>query len=232
VSAAVDFASLADRVAACGLSLRGGFHPAPEDGAPPLPGGQAPGTVILVGNVGSGMWATFAAAPEAGDGRPHPLNRWTERVVGQVAVETGAMALFPFGGPPYLPFQRWAMRAEAVAPSPLGILIHPDYGLWHAYRAALAFAARIDLPPRRARPRPCDSCIGRPCLAACPVRAFSAGGYDVAACVGHVDSAAGTECREGGCLARRACPVGAGFAYRREQHRFHMAAFLAGNRAR
>src|SRR4030095_137820 len=49
---------------------------------------------------------------------------------------------------------RWAMRAEAVAPSPLGILIHPDYGLWHAYRGALAFAERLALPPRGARPLP------------------------------------------------------------------------------
>ena len=41
------------------------------------------------------------------------------------------------------------MRAEAVAPSPLGILIHPDYGLWHAYRGALAFAERLALPRAR-----------------------------------------------------------------------------------
>ena len=55
----------------------------------------------------------------------------------------GAAPIYPFGGPPYWPFQRWAQRAEAVFPSPLGILIHPEYGLWHAYRAALA-CCRID----------------------------------------------------------------------------------------
>ena len=30
--------------------------------------------------------------------------------------------------------------------SPLGILIHPDWGLWHSYRGALAFRERLDLP--------------------------------------------------------------------------------------
>ena len=109
---------------------------------------------------GSSLWPAFSGSAEAGDGAPHPLNRWTQRVVGEIAREVGAMPLFPFGGPPYLPFQRWAMRAEAVAPSPLGILIHPDYGLWHAYRGALAFAERLALPPRVERPRPCDSCAG------------------------------------------------------------------------
>ena len=66
----------------------------------------------------------------------------------------GATALFPFGGPPWLPFQRWAMKADCVTASPLGILIHPDFGLWHAYRGALAFAEQLDLPPSAAPAKP------------------------------------------------------------------------------
>jgi hypothetical protein len=122
------------------------------------------------------------------------------------------------------------MRAEAVAPSPLGILIHPDYGLWHAYRGALAFADRLALPPRVERPRPCDSCAGRPCLFACPVGAFSEQGYDVPACTGHISGPAGVPCMGGGCLARRACPVGPAYGYAAAQARFHMAAFLSARR--
>ncbi|MGE0117365.1 MAG: ferredoxin [Dongiaceae bacterium] len=226
-----DLASLARRCLAHGLRLRGGFHPEAGDGVTALPDGRVPATLILVGNVGSSLWASFSGSPEAQDGAPHPLNRWTQRVVSQIAAEAGAAALFPFGGPPYLPFQRWAMRAEPVAASPLGILIHPDYGLWHAYRGALAFADRLALPPRVERPRPCDSCADRPCLSACPVGAFTARGYDVPACIGHIAGPAGAACLDG-CLARRACPVGADFAYDAAQGHFHMAAFLAANRAR
>jgi hypothetical protein len=185
----------------------------------------------MIGNVGSSLWPVFSAAPEAADGAPHPLDRWTQRAVSAIAAEVGAAPLFPFGGPPYLPFQRWAMRAESVAPSPLGILIHPDYGLWHAYRGALAFSERLALPPRADRPRPCDSCADRPCLSACPVGAFADGRYDVPRCIYHIGAAAGGECIGVGCLARRACPVGATFFYGEDQARFHMGAFLAANRA-
>ena len=139
----------------------------------------------------------------------------------------GASALYPFDGPPYWPFQRWAMRAEPVRPSPLGILIHPRHGLWHAYRAALAFAEEIPLPPREDAPDLCGECADKPCLAACPVGAFGAAGYDVGACLEHLRSAAGRDCMTAGCRARRACPVGQQHAYPPAQAAFHMAAFRA-----
>jgi len=227
----VDLTSLAGRVAVHGLDLRGAFHPESADDVPVLPTGRIPGTLVLVGNVGSGLWAVFAQSGEANDGAPHPLNRWTQRVLDRIAAEVDAAPLFPFGGPPYLPFQRWAMRAEPVAPSPLGILIHPEYGLWHAYRGALAFAERLALPPRAERPRPCDGCPDRPCLSACPVTAFTDRGYDVPACIGHIDGPVGGVCMTGGCLARRACPVGAGFAHNAAQAAFHMQAFRKSNRS-
>jgi hypothetical protein len=225
----VDLEALASRLTAHGLHLRGGFHPESDDGVPALPTGAMPGTLVLIGNVGSGLWPVFSRSPEAKDGAPHPLDRWTRRVLAETAAEVDATPFFPFGAPPYLPFQRWAMRAEPVAPSPLGVLIHPDYGLWHAYRGALAFAERLSLPPRVERARPCDSCANRPCLSACPVNAFTDRGYDVPACIGHICGPVGSECMGGGCLARRACPVGANFTYGKQQAMFHMDAFRRSN---
>jgi hypothetical protein len=63
-------------------------------------------------------------------------------------------------------------------------------------------------------------------LSSCPVQAFRSGSFDIERCVDHVLSAAGFECRERGCRARRACPVGAEFRYVEAQARFHMRAFL------
>jgi len=213
-----------------GMACRGAFHPEPPDEVPALPDRTPAATLLLLGLVGSKKWSVFANSPEANDGDVDPLDRWSRRIIDGLAASFDGVALYPFGGPPYLPFQRWAMRAEPVAPSPLGILIHPDYGLWHAYRGALAFAERLTLPARVERPRPCDSCPDRPCLSACPVGAFSGQGYDVPACIGHVGSPAGGACRGGGCLARRACPVGPAHGYETAQARFHMAAFLAARR--
>jgi hypothetical protein len=197
---------------------------------PALPDGRPTATLLLAGTIGSSWWDAFAGAPEAADGRPDPLDRWTRRLLAGLAAGCGAVALFPFGGPPYLPFQRWARRAEPVAPSPLGVLIHPDFGLWHAYRGALAFAERLALAPAERRASPCDGCAARPCLAACPVGAFAATGYDVAACVAHLGGGRGGACLSLGCQARLACPVGAEHRYAPPAAAFHMAAFHRAQR--
>ncbi|MFM9843679.1 MAG: ferredoxin [Dongiaceae bacterium] len=221
----MQLSDLTTLLAATGLAFRGGFCPDAIDGAPADGDGKPPATLILVGDIGGAMWPYFSRSPEAGDGKPDPLDRWTRRVVGGIAAGVNASAIYPFGGPPYWPFQRWAQRAESVFPSPLGILIHPEHGLWHAYRAALAFAEAIDLPPRTAARSPCESCTAKPCLSACPVGAFSGLGFDVDACAGHIGRPAGEICMTGGCLARHACPVAADRRHSGPQTRFHMAAF-------
>ncbi|MGF1593576.1 MAG: ferredoxin [Kiloniellaceae bacterium] len=214
-----------------GLVLLGAFHPAPGDGVPGLADGRPAATLLIAGNAGGSLWPAFSRAPEARDGRPDPLDRWSARVIGALAEDLGGRAVFPFGGPPYHPFQRWAARAAPLGRSPLGMLIHPDYGLWHAFRGAVALPGRLDLPPPDRRPSPCESCADKPCLAACPVDAFSATGYDVAACAGHLAVPAGGDCLGRGCLARRACPVGRAWHYPDDQARLHMAAFLAARPA-
>ncbi len=226
----MDIAQIAAALRSVGLLSRGGFHPRPEDRVPPMPGGRAAGTVVLAGNAGPSMWEAFRSALTAAT-RSHPLNDWTRSVLQPVAEKFGARVLYPFEGPPYHPFQRWAQRAEPVWPSPIGTLIHSDYGLWHAYRGALLFAETLLLPPVPTRRRPCDTCVDKPCLGSCPAQAFKSGAYDVARCLHHVGRASGEECRHGGCLARRACPVGRQYQYSPKQARFHMTAFLRnGNR--
>lgn len=217
-----DLAPIQTSLAGHGLVARGCFHPVADDGVP-----GDPGTLVLVGNAGPAMWETFAAVRDAYDGRPDPLDAWIADVLGRVAAGLGATPFYPFGGPPHLPFQRWARKAEPVHPSPLGVLIHPDFGLWHAYRGALAFAETLELPPPDTRPAPCETCADRPCLSACPVGAFAGDAYDVPACVAHIRTPAGADCMEQGCRARRACPIGQDAVYAPAQAEFHMRAFAA-----
>lgn len=222
---------IAKALSAVGLMLRGGFAPEPADGLPMLSGGRPSRTVMLVGNAGPALWQAFAASPEAADGRPHPLNRWTRREVDAAAAIVGGVALYPFDADPPWPFQRWARRAEPVHPSPIGLLIHPEYGLWHAYRAAILLADPLDLPPPAPIPSPCDTCLAKPCLSTCPVGAFTPAGYAVAACLNHLEVPAGEDCLGAGCRARRACPVGAAYRQEPAQAGFHMRAFRTAARA-
>jgi len=210
------------RLVEVGLSARGAFHPLASDGVPSFAPGVAARTVVLAGNAGPLMWRHFAAALAAGS---TTLDAWSESTLAELGGRLGAVAAFPFKRP-YLPFQRWAARAQACHASPLGLLIHPDFGLWHGYRGALLFAQELELPEPDRRPSPCASCTGRPCLSACPVGAFSDTGYDVPACARHLAATPEPECMIIGCLARHACPEGRGYRYHPEQARFHMLSFL------
>jgi len=218
---------LSAELALHGMMLRGGFAPAPQDAVPALEDGRQARTLLLVGNAGSEIYRHFFAAGESTGGVANPLDSWTRRVIEPVSTRFGATTVFPFGGPPWHPFQRWAKRAEGLEASPLGILIHPEFGPWHAYRAALLLDREIALPeqPRPAH-HPCDKCASKPCLSTCPVGAITPDGYAVKACRSHVASPAGSDCRTAGCLARRACPVGLAHAYPARAMEFHMAAFL------
>lgn len=213
-------------IEALGLSYRGAFHPARDD----FPDGREVGTLVLVGFTGNRNWQYFKDSDEARDGKPDPLDRWSWRVTGALARALGATAFFPFAGPPWMPFQRWAQKAEPVYPSPIGMLIHPDWGLWHSWRGALGFGERLELPPPDRRPRPCDTCVDKPCLTTCPVNAFAENKYNVAACVAHISTEAGSDCMEEGCRARRACPVGREHRTTPDQAYLSMRAFLAAQK--
>jgi hypothetical protein len=207
-----------------GLVARGVLALSPAERLGPLAEARS---LALFGMVGAVNWPAFAASPEFADAAPHPLDRWSRRLIGVLADDLGGVAVFPFDGPPYWPFPRWAQRADSVWPSPLGLLVHAEYGLWHSYRGALAFAEDLYAPAREAERSPCEGCREKPCLAACPVAAFSGGGYDVEACAALLHVRRGGECMTRGCLARRACPVGREHAHGAGQAVFHMQAFLA-----
>jgi hypothetical protein len=221
-----------------GLTLRGGWQPDPAlDRLPLLPGGQSAGVVWLVGVVGAAHWGSFSASSFFADGLPDPLDRWSRAVGDALAARWGGLALYPFTGPPYWPFQQWASRAEPLQNSPLMLRIDPVYGLWHAYRFALALPGSLpnSLPAPVAAEAPglgslCLQCEGQPCLQACPVSAFDGASYRVDDCLGWLQQPGGEPCMQQGCLARRACPVGAAYRYPAEVAAFHMTAFAALHR--
>jgi hypothetical protein len=218
-----------------GLRLRGGWVPGPGDTLPSLTAG-AVAVVWMVGQVGSECWPAFSGSTFFTDGMPDPMDRWSKNIGNALAGQCAGLAIYPSDGPPFAPFQQWAGRGEPLQTSPLLLQIHPEFGLWHAYRFALALpvldaADAADLLQAGARPAVdlCLTCDGQPCLSACPVGAFTSKAYDAQRCVGHLHALAGSDCMESGCLARRACPVGTRHRYVHPHAAFHMAAF-AGRR--
>ena len=208
-----------------GLILRGGFVFSDGEDAPHGASGAPAKSVLLVGQAGPAPWPHFLRWRERQPQQiADPLDSWSRQVIGDVAEAFGARAVSP-SDKPYLPFQQWAMRAEGLKPSPLGILMHPAYGLWHAYRGALLFEDEIELPEAHEAIHLCDGCVEKPCLKSCPVDAYSADGFAYEACLAHVRGADGAPCRTGGCLDRNACPYGTAYRYPADVQAFHMASF-------
>lgn len=209
-----------------GLILRGGFNFEENDTPPDGSSGSPAKSVLLVGQAGAEPWQHFSRW-RAGQpaGLVNPLDTWSREVIGRVADTVGAKAVSP-NDKPFLPFQQWAMRAEGLKPSPLGILMHPQYGLWHAYRGALLFDMALDLPAPETMNHLCDACVGKPCLKSCPINAYSVDGFAYERCLSHVRGPNGEACRTIGCLDRNACPYGTAYRYPAEVQAFHMAAFV------
>ncbi len=225
--AALSFLDLVSTLRANGLEMLGIFQPSGDEALFPDRSSE-PTAVAIVGNVGSAVWPYFEAARQNRPGLT--LDRWTEHVVGEIAEDFGIDAVYPFEGPPFHPFIRWAERTGTLFPSPLGLTVHPIYGLWIAFRAALLIDHPIDrgqapkVQPVPAR-HPCDDCRDRPCLTACPVGAFSGEGYDFEACLDHLATPV-NDCRQLGCRARIACPIGQRFRYEADHAAFHMEQLL------
>lgn len=218
-------ARAAAALAPSGLILRGGFNFSDDEERPHGPSGRLARAVLLVGNGGAGYWRHFSQwrAGQPG-GIAHPLDTWSRRTIEVAAGAVGARVVMP-NDRPFAPFQRWAMRAEGLRPSPLGILMHPRFGLWHAYRGALLLDVEVSIQAPGAVIHLCDLCVGKPCLNACPVAAHAGEGFAYETCVSHVRSPQGHECRARGCLDRNACPQAAKWRYPAEAQAFHQKAY-------
>lgn len=185
---------------------------------------QEDDTIVLIGPLEPGFWDHVCAAPEFHDTNPDPLDRWSKRVICDVAARLNAAAIFPSDGPPYPPFMSWALASGRAWSSPVGMLVHDTAGLLVSYRGALRLPGHI-APVSETRSAPCTTCA-RPCLTACPVSALEPSGYDVAACKAHIRTCDSASCQTAGCAARRACPISQQYARAPQQSAFHMRAFL------
>lgn len=208
---------LADSAVQSCLVISGAFHPAPSDNLAPFE------TLFLLSPQGPGFWEHMSDQPEYRDGQADPIDRWSRRVILELAIAFEGQAFFPFGGPPYHPFQTWALRSGRAWSSPVQLLVHEQAGLMISYRGAIAIKNRVALPD--AGQSPCETCKDRPCLTACPVGALADSGYNLEECHQFLDSEDGNPCMALGCAVRRSCPLSEKFGRNPLQSAHHMKAF-------
>lgn len=197
----MDFPPLHDALAVYGLQVSGGVPLEQSDGLSDWD------SLLLISPMDAKFWTVFTQSAEYQDGRPDAVDRWSVRVLTDLADLIGGRAVFPFSGPPHWPFYDWALRSGAAFAAPIHLLCHHDQGLFISYRGAIAVKGSRAIPDRDVSP--CTGCAA-PCQTTCPVDAFAAGRYDVERCQSFLHTPAGADCMTKGCRARRACPVGDG----------------------
>lgn len=208
-------AALNDLAARHALTSYGHFATKPPDTL-----GQ--GTLVLLGPAEPGFWPHVTAQPEFQDNQPDPLDRWSSRVITELANAVRGTAYFPFGDPVH-PFISWALRAGRTWQSPVVLLVHETAGLMVSFRGAIHLP-NLELPQIVAS-RPCDTCPDKPCLTACPVGALSAGKYDIQACHSFLETEDGHDDLVKGCAVRRACPISQNYGRSEQQSAYHMQQF-------
>ena len=174
--------------------------------------------ILIIGHRGSEFWPYFKASPEFFDDQPNPLDRWSKRIIEAAAPDLRFVS--PSDGPPYPPLHALTQNG-ALHPSPLGMLVHADFGLWIAVRGILL--STTVFPHSVARKAPPQEIFDR-CFEACPVQAFSQTGYAAETCAPYLLDNPSGDCWSG-CRARRACTLGAHDAYNADQARFYMDTF-------
>ena len=196
-------------------------------------------SIVVIGNGGGALWDALKSHAAHNPGwwdRANPLDDFTREVVERdVAAPISASgarctAVYPFmNSAPTLDFIELGKVAGVAGPSILGVAIHPAYGPWIAFRAALLLGEELDSPGDALGFDPCPRCAAATCIAACRAGAISAdSGWDIPRCLTHrVEAEADCAPR---CHARAACVLGPEHRYPDDELAYHQMRALRAMR--
>jgi epoxyqueuosine reductase QueG len=201
-----------------------------------VPGARS---IIVIGNGGGAFWKAFKLHADAHPGwmaRDNPLDDFTRVVVERDIAPPLAKprithkVIYPFmSNGPTLNFMEAGKAAGLSGPSILGVVVHPIYGPWIAFRAAILLTELLDAPGEAYQFDPCPSCVPRTCISACPADAVSlAKGWDIPKCLTHRVEVE-TDCAPR-CHARAGCVLGPEHRYPDDELAYHQMRALRAMR--
>ena len=196
-------------------------------------------TIVVIGNGGGALWASLKSHAACHPGwwsRDNPLDDFTREVVERDVADplraSGARCttVYPFmSNGPTLNFIELGKIAGIAGPSILGVTVHPVYGPWIAFRAALLLDEELDSPGDALGFDPCPRCTVRSCVPACPAGAVSIeSGWDIPKCLTHRVEFE-PECTPR-CHARAGCVLGPEHRYPDDELAYHQMRALRSMR--
>ncbi len=196
-------------------------------------------SIVVIANGGGALWSALKSHagknPEWWN-REHPLDDFTRQVIeNEIAPVvrdggTRCTIVFPFmSGRATLNFVELGKAAGVAGPSLLGVVVHPRFGPWIAFRAALLVDQVVDEPGEACGFDPCPACTAKSCIAACPANAIeSPKGWDIPRCLTYrIESEQDCATR---CHARVACVLGPEHRYPDDELAHHQSRALAAMR--
>lgn len=204
----VDFSALSE----VGLNLQAVFDLAtlPEAMRQQLDPESHYRQLILIGHGGRTLWENVLVAELQAE---HPIDEFTV-----TAVEAWLMAQLPgvahaivYPGDGAVGLQALGKLAGWHHDSPFRVGVNADWGSWFAYRAVVLVDTQLPTTPRKTGESPCLSCVGQPCVSACPGEALAVSEFSLQKCIAYRRQP-DSRCRVT-CVARACCPV-------RSEHRY------------
>jgi epoxyqueuosine reductase len=194
-------------------------------------------SIIVIGNGGGAFWKTFKQHCDENPGwtaRDNPLDDFTrvviERDLAPILAGVAYTIVYPFmSSGPTLNFMEAGKAAGLSGPSIIGVVVHPVYGPWIAFRAAILLDVLLDAAGEAHGFDPCPSCTARTCISACPADAVSfASGWHIPKCLTHrVEVEADCAPR---CHARAGCVLGPEHRYPDDELAYHQMRALRAMR--
>jgi epoxyqueuosine reductase len=196
-------------------------------------------SIVVIGNGGGALWNALKLHAAHNPGwwqRVNPLDDFTREIVERDlatpirAAGARCTTVYPFmNGGRTLSFIDLGKVAGVAGPSILGVTVHPVYGPWIAFRAALLLDEELDSSGDAQGFDPCPRCVARSCIPACPAGAVSLeSGWDIPKCLTHrveVESDCAPRCH-----ARANCVIGPEHRYPDDELAYHQMRALRSMR--
>ena len=175
-------------------------------------------STVLTAHAGADFWHALSEFGHVGD---HPVDHFSIHLTDKYVTEylnVEHMLLYP--SEYAISLRSVAQRTGWCHPSPLGVTIHHEFGLWFAFRSL--FMVKTHLPASDSSPTepPCESCADKPCISACPSNAVGEiGKFQLEPCARYRLQES-SPCSFS-CLSRIRCPVGSDYRYVSKQMKYH-----------
>ena len=176
--------------------------------------------LILIGHGGRGMWEAAQASEFRGCADPidsFSIDRVERWLAGEIPAALHEI-IYP-ASKRIVPLQLLGQLAGWHHTSPFRVGVNQTWGSWFAYRVAILADSDFAPTDRMQLTSPCDSCVDKPCVAACPADALACGDFALKGCMNY-RLASESSCKAQ-CIARLACPVAAEHRYSTEQINYH-----------